>query len=135
MADTSVRHALAAWRTPWTRGRLFVAAIGTPILVLTVGLLADGVRLPRPLWGPLTIALAVVGALVLATYLPSRIFGNGFRLGTTPAAAGAIFYVLLAGYVIESQPVTLKTGLFALGALTLALLTRVRGTYPQRHAA
>lgn len=123
-----------AWRMPWTRGRLFVATIATPILYVAVMLLPTSVHLVRPLWVMLAVGLAGLGALVVATYLPSWIFGYGFRLGTTHTAAAAIFYVLLAGYVIDSQPVTWKTGLFSVGVLALALVTRVRGTYPQRHA-
>lgn len=85
---------LDLWRAVWTARHTAVAAVLTPLLFWVNSLQI----LTRPLtvgWVVGLLAVSVVGALTLATYLPTRTREGGLR-ANTPCAAGAGVFVVLA---------------------------------------
>lgn len=114
----------ASWTGTFSRGRVLAAAGLTPLLFLVYGGLIDGGRPPGPGWTALLLGVAAIGSLALATYLPQR--GTGAL--TSPCAAVAGVWVLFAGMALNAPPDPVN-GLIALGAVTFALVQRVRGAH------
>lgn len=116
------RVGLAAWRDALTKGRLLVAVLAAPLLFTSYRDAIDG-PVPGGIGWTLTLGLvAVVAALVVATYVPQR----GGPAATSPCASLAVVYVLLAGMVLDAPPDPLYVGL-ALAMVSFALVQRLRG--------
>ena len=113
---------LAAWSDTFSRGRILAAAGLTPLLFLVYRGLIDGGPPPGPGWTALLLGVAAIGSLALATYVPQ---GRTGEL-TSPCAALAGVWLLLAGMALNAPPDPIN-GLLALGAVTFALVQRMRG--------
>lgn len=124
-AEVAVRlpraQGLAAWRDTLTNRRLVVAAVATPLLFTSYRDAIDGPAPTGLAWTLLLGLVAVLGALVVATYLPER---TGTAAGS-PCASLAVVYVLLAGMVLDAPADPLYGGL-ALAMVAFALLQRLR---------
>jgi hypothetical protein len=114
----------AAWRDTFSRDRILAAAGLTPLLFLVYRGLIDGGPPSGPGWTALLLGVAGIGSLALATYLPQR------RTGalTSPCAVLAGVWLLLAGMALNAPPDPVN-GLLALGAVTFALVQRLRGAH------
>lgn len=117
-----------AWRLPWTAGRLLASAVAFPALLLAVRAELGADLLTGPGWVALALAVSALGALLVGSYVPSRILGHGRRLRTNGPAAAAFFYVFLAGYALRAPQVSLSHLGFAAAVLALGLVARTRGT-------
>ncbi len=125
---------LPAWRLPWTRGRLLAGGILVPVLLWGERPLLGVDRMQHLGWMATAVATAVLGGLVLGSYLPAGILGRGCRLRTSVQAATAFFYVVLAGYVLNRPHPGPRHAAFAVAVLLLAVVLRTRGTRPVLHA-
>jgi hypothetical protein len=115
---------LTAWSDTFSRGRILAAAGLTPLLFVVYRGLVDGGPPAGPGWTALLLGVAAIGSLALATYLPQRKAGAL----TSPCAAVAGVWVLLAGMALNAPPDPVN-GLLALGAVTFALVQRLRGAH------
>ncbi|MFZ2016312.1 MAG: hypothetical protein WAV00_21025 [Nocardioides sp.] len=115
---------LTAWSETFSRGRILAAAGLTPLLFLVYGGLIDGGPPPGPGWTAVLLGVAAIGSLALATYLPQP--GTGAL--TSPCAAVAGVWVFFAGMALNAPPDPVN-GLIAFGAVTFALVQRVRGAH------
>jgi hypothetical protein len=112
-----------AWAGTFTRARLLAATALTPLLFVAYRGAIQGT--PSGLgWTVLLLAVAAIGALALATYLPQR--PRAGRVSSSCAAVAGI-WVFLAGVAL-SGPADVVNGLLALGAVSFALLQRLRGS-------
>ncbi|MFT3874694.1 MAG: hypothetical protein QM714_18930 [Nocardioides sp.] len=125
---------LPAWRLPWTRGRLLAGGILVPVLLWGERSLLEVDRMQHLGWMAMAVVTAVLGGLVLGSYLPAGVLGRGCRLRTSVQAATAFFYVVLAGYVLNSPHPGPRHAAFAVAMLLLAVVLRTRGTRPVLHA-
>ncbi|MFN8194368.1 MAG: hypothetical protein U0R80_08810 [Nocardioidaceae bacterium] len=133
-ADLTERtRVVPAWRLPWTAGRLFASAVLLPIALLALRTQL-GHRLSSPGWLAVAIAASAMAALLVGSYVPSRLFGYGRPLGTSPLAASSFFFAVLAGFSLSAAHLGVQQAVFALAALAFGLLLRTRGTRLLWHA-
>jgi hypothetical protein len=122
VAPAKVPSALATWRSSWSL-RHTLATIGlTPVVYAAyrgaLGPAADG---SQP-WVAALVLLAIMGAVVLATYVPPR---RGLRVTrSSPCAAGTGVHVILAGLLLSTVSAP-ASGVLALGLLAFAVRQRV----------
>ncbi|MFN8194369.1 MAG: hypothetical protein U0R80_08815 [Nocardioidaceae bacterium] len=117
------RQPWAVWRESVTAPRLLVAAALSPPMFLVYRDAVDGSPPTGVGWNLLLGAVAVVAALLLATYVPQRAAGRG----SSPCAALAVVQVLLAGMVLDA-PADPLFGVLALGFVSFGLTQRLRGS-------
>ncbi len=111
------------WAGAFSPGRLLAAAALTPLLFGAYRGAIEGVPPTGPGWTALLLAIAAIGSLALATYLPQRRVARA----SSSCAAVAGVWVLLAGLALTG-PADPLNGLLALGAVSFALLQRLRGS-------
>lgn len=116
-------------RPAWGRRRLVVGALLAPgllaLLVAAGGGWAHGIP---PLWVGLLAAVAVVGGLTLASYVPAR--GESWRdtLGCSPCAVVSGGTVLAAVFLVGQAPHQVGMALPALAVVLFGLAQRTSST-------
>lgn len=136
-SQTAAQRALAqlpTWRLPWTRGRLAAGAFLAPWFFLGARELIGPERLGNPGWAVVALASALLAGLVVGSYLPSRVLGHAYPLGTSVQAVTAVFYVALAGYALAEPDPGPRHAVFAVAVLLFAVVLRTHGTRLARHA-
>ncbi len=115
----------------WPRRRWVTAAVALPGLTLAFGFAGHraGVALPAWTW-PVAVGLAVVGALIVASYVPAPGTGVRLEVGCTPCAVVAAGAVVMALIFRSGAPADPARAL--LGAAVLALGLHQRLTDPDR---
>jgi hypothetical protein len=118
---------LRNWSAELGPRRLAVAALVTPLLGVVyagqAGPATNAVAGGPVLWWALLGLTAVVGALVVATYVPQR------RAAAAGSPCGAIAgaYVVFAAWALDSGAPSLGGPVLALGLVSFGLLQRLRG--------
>jgi hypothetical protein len=113
----------------WGARRLVVAAVLGPALLALLAQAGGGwTAAVTPLWLGLLAAIAVVGALTLATYVPSR--GQSWRdtLGCSPCAVVSGGTVLAAAFLVGQAPHQVGMALPALAVVLFGLVQRTSST-------
>ena len=116
-------------RPAWGRRRLVVAAAVVPgLLVLLVEAGGGWTSGVAPLWLGLLAAVAVVGGLTLASYVPAR--GESWRdtLGCSPCAVVSGGTVLAAVFLVGQAPHQAGMVLPALAVVLFGLVQRTSST-------
>ena len=112
----------------WPRRRLVAGVLTAPLLAAAF-IDAGGGWAPAeaPLWTALVAMTAVLGAAVLATYVPAR--GEGLRaaLGCSPCAVASAASVLGAAVLLASGPHEPTMAVVALGLVGFGMLRRRSG--------
>ncbi|MBE7701617.1 hypothetical protein H9623_15095 [Oerskovia sp. Sa1BUA8] len=116
-------------RATWGRRRLVVGAVLVPgLLALLVQAGGGWTAAVTPAWLGLVVAVAVTGALTLASYVPAS--GETWRdtLGCSPCAVVSGGTVLAAAFLLGQAPHQVGMVLPALAVVLFGLVQRTSST-------
>lgn len=133
-ADPAAGPALSAVPVPtqhaiWGRRRLAAATVLAPVLFgLLVRSGGGWTPQPSPAWLALVGAAAAIGALTLASYVPTRGMSWRDTLGCSPCAVVSGGTTIAAAFLLGAGPHQISTALPAVAVVLFGLVQRTGST-------